>query len=80
MMIGIGTPSNHNNTPLPNPMTTSCLRRSNNSLVTKLFRDPVRRQADAGNDDVEMGMMGQRRAPAVQNGGERFGAPVRLAR
>ena len=23
-MIGIGTPSNHNNAPLPKPMTTSC--------------------------------------------------------
>ena len=30
----------------------------------------VRRQAAAGNDDVDMRMMGQRRAPGVQNGGE----------
>ena len=31
----------------------------------------VRRQAAAGNDDVEaMGMMGQRRAPGVEDGGE----------
>ena len=31
---------------------------------------PVRRQAAAGNDDVDMGMMGQRRSPGVQHGGE----------
>ena len=30
----------------------------------------VRRQAAAGNDDVDMGMMGQRRAPGVEDGGE----------
>jgi hypothetical protein len=31
---------------------------------------PVRRQAAAGNDDVDMRMMGQRRAPGVEHGGE----------
>ena len=31
---------------------------------------PVRRQAAAGHDDVDMRMMGQRRAPGVQHGGE----------
>ena len=31
---------------------------------------PVRRQAAAGNDDVDMAMMGERRAPGVQHGGE----------
>ena len=31
---------------------------------------PVRRQAAAGNDDVDMRMMGERRAPGVQHGGE----------
>ena len=31
---------------------------------------PVRRQAAAGNDDVDVGMVGQRRAPGVQHGGE----------
>ena len=31
---------------------------------------PVRRQAAAGNDDVDMRMMGQRRAPGVEDGGE----------
>ena len=31
---------------------------------------PVRRQAAAGNDDVDVRMMGQRRAPGVQHGGE----------
>jgi hypothetical protein len=31
---------------------------------------PVRRQAAAGNDDVDMRMVGQRRAPCVQHGGE----------
>ena len=30
----------------------------------------VRRQSAAGNDDVDMGMMGQRRAPGVEHGGE----------
>ena len=30
----------------------------------------VRRQAAAGNDDVDMRMVGQRRAPGVQHGGE----------
>jgi hypothetical protein len=30
----------------------------------------VRRQAAAGNDDVDMWMMGERRAPGVQHGGE----------
>ena len=30
----------------------------------------VRRQAAAGNDDVDMRMMGERRAPGVQHGGE----------
>ncbi len=30
----------------------------------------VRRQAAAGNDDVDVGMVGQRRAPGVQHGGE----------
>ena len=35
--------------------------------------DPARaipRQAAAGNDDVDMGMMGERRAPSVEDGGE----------
>jgi len=39
----------------------------------RLAGDParaVRRQAAAGNDDVDMRMMGERRAPGVQNGGE----------
>ena len=31
---------------------------------------PVRRQAAAGNDDVDVRMVGQRRAPGVQHGGE----------
>ena len=31
---------------------------------------PVRRQAAAGNDDVDVRMMGQRRAPGVEDGGE----------
>ena len=31
---------------------------------------PVRRQAAAGNDEVDMGMMGERRAPGVEDGGE----------
>jgi hypothetical protein len=31
---------------------------------------PVRRQAAAGNDDVDMRMMGERRAPGVEHGGE----------
>ena len=31
---------------------------------------PVRRQAAAGNDDVDMRMMGQRRAPGVEDGGQ----------
>ena len=31
---------------------------------------PVRRQGAAGNDDVDMGMMGERRAPGVQHGGQ----------
>ena len=31
---------------------------------------PVRRQAASGNDDVNVGMVGQRRAPGVQHGGE----------
>jgi len=31
---------------------------------------PVRRQAAAGNDDVDVRMMGERRAPGVQHGGE----------
>ena len=31
---------------------------------------PVRRQAAAGNDDVDVGVVGQRRAPGVQHGGE----------
>jgi hypothetical protein len=31
---------------------------------------PVRRQTAAGNDDVDMRMMGQRRAPGVEDGGE----------
>ena len=31
---------------------------------------PVRRKAAAGNDHVDVGMMGQRRAPGVQHGGE----------
>src|SRR5208337_237883 len=31
---------------------------------------PVWRQAAAGDDDVDMGMMGQRRAPGVEDGGE----------
>ena len=30
----------------------------------------VRRQATAGNDDVDMGVMGERRAPGVEDGGE----------
>ena len=33
-------------------------------------RDAVRRQAAAGNDDVDMRMMGERRAPGVEHGGE----------
>jgi hypothetical protein len=33
-------------------------------------RGAVRRQAAAGNDDMDMEMMGQRRTPGVQNGGE----------
>ena len=33
-------------------------------------RDPVRRQAAAGRDDVDVRMMGERRAPGVQHGGE----------
>ena len=31
---------------------------------------PVRRQAAAGNDDVDVRVVGQRRAPGVQHGGE----------
>ena len=31
---------------------------------------PVRRQAAAGRDDVDVGMVGERRAPGVQHGGE----------
>ena len=31
---------------------------------------PVRRQAAAGNDDVDVRMMGERRAPGVEYGGE----------
>ena len=31
---------------------------------------PVRRQAAAGNDDVDVRMVGQRRAPGVEHGGE----------
>ena len=31
---------------------------------------PVRRQAAAGNDDVDVGMMGERRAPSMEDGGE----------
>ena len=31
---------------------------------------PVRRQAAAGNDDVDVRMVGERRAPGVQHGGE----------
>ena len=31
---------------------------------------PVRRQAAAGDDDVDMGMMGERGAPSVQDGGQ----------
>ena len=30
----------------------------------------VRRQAAAGDDDVDMGMMGERRAPGMEHGGE----------
>ena len=29
----------------------------------------VRRQAAAGNDDVDVGMMGERRAPSMEDGG-----------
>ena len=31
---------------------------------------PIRRQAAAGRDDVDVRMMGERRAPGVQHGGE----------
>ena len=31
---------------------------------------PVRRRASAGHDDVDVGMVGQRRAPGVEHGGE----------
>ena len=39
-MIGIGTPSNHNNAPLPKPMTTSCPMTWEETRTTKIGSTP----------------------------------------
>jgi len=39
-MIGIGTPSNHNNAPLPKPMTTSCPMTWEETRAAKIGSTP----------------------------------------
>jgi hypothetical protein len=40
MMIGIGTPINHNNAPLPKPMTTSCPMTSEETRAATIGSNP----------------------------------------